>query len=271
MLTTWISILIVDGQTNPVKIKYTLFNPVPKGEMKEMETDRPDVTESAYTVEAGHFQVECDIFKQVRNRNNGMLTIMNNYNLANFKIGLTEKMDIQLVFPLYVTNITRNINTNKIINKSAGFDDVTVRLKYNIRGSSGGRSALAVLPFVSFPTSSFSSNGVQGGIVFPFALQLKKGWDFGTQAELDINKEDDNKYHLGIAYTFTFGRTLFKRVDVFAEALTSFSFYNKKLNFFMNGGVIYSINKNFNVDAGFNYGINKDTDKIFFTGFSFRL
>lgn len=271
MLTTWISILIVDGQTNPVKIKYTLFNPVPKGEMKEMETDRPDVTESAYTVEAGHFQVECDIFKQVRNRNNGMLTIMNNYNLANFKIGLTEKMDIQLVFPLYVTNITRNINTNKIINKSAGFDDVTVRLKYNIRGSSGGRSALAVLPFVSFPTSSFSSNGVQGGIVFPFALQLKKGWDFGTQAELDINKEDDNKYHPGIAYTFTFGRTLFKRVDVFAEALTSFSFYNKKLNFFMNGGVIYSINKNFNVDAGFNYGINKDTDKIFFTGFSFRL
>lgn len=28
--------------------------------MRDFETDRPDVTESAYTVDAGHFQLETD-------------------------------------------------------------------------------------------------------------------------------------------------------------------------------------------------------------------
>ena len=40
---------------------YNLFHPVPKNEMKEMATDRPDVTESAYTVAPGHFQIESDL------------------------------------------------------------------------------------------------------------------------------------------------------------------------------------------------------------------
>ena len=30
--------------------------------MREMSTDRPDKTESPYTVDAGHFQIEWDLF-----------------------------------------------------------------------------------------------------------------------------------------------------------------------------------------------------------------
>ncbi|MEO8821382.1 MAG: hypothetical protein ABI267_05890 [Ginsengibacter sp.] len=42
------------------KSGYTIFNPTPKKLMRDFETDRPDVTESAYTVDAGHFQLETD-------------------------------------------------------------------------------------------------------------------------------------------------------------------------------------------------------------------
>src|SRR5687767_7346997 len=53
------------AQKRPVnaeeKLRYHLFNPTPRQLMREMSTDRPDKTESAYTVDAGHFQVEADL------------------------------------------------------------------------------------------------------------------------------------------------------------------------------------------------------------------
>jgi hypothetical protein len=273
---TWLFTSFAYGQADTAKVKttnrkYTLFNPVPKDKMKDMETDRPDVTESAYTVEAGHFQVESDLFKHVRNRNNEMVNTGNIFNLGNYKLGLTERMDIQLVVPTYVSNSIRDINTNTIINKTAGFDDISLRFKYNIWGNAGGKTALSVLPFLSFPTSSFSSNGIQGGITFPFALKLKNGWDFGSQIEADIVKEEDNRYHPDFLYSFTFGKSISAKVEAFVEMFATYSSYRDKTDVYASGGVIYSISQNFNIDAGFNYGINKETDKIFFTGFSFRL
>ena len=40
------------------KSHYHLFNPTPRGQMRELSADRPDVTESPYTVDAGHVQLE---------------------------------------------------------------------------------------------------------------------------------------------------------------------------------------------------------------------
>ncbi len=253
-----------------LKAKYSLFNPVPKDKMKDMETDRPDVTESAYTVEAGHFQVESDLFKHIHNNDEKMFNKGSIFNLGNYKFGLTENMDIQLVIPTYVSNSTRERNTNKIITRTAGFDDISLRFKYNIWGNAGGKTALAVLPFLSFPTSSFSNNGIQGGIVFPFALELNKGWGFGSQAEVDIVKEEDTHYHSAFLYSFTFGKSLFKEVEAFAEAYVTYSPYTGNTDMYGNGGIIFSISKNLNIDAGFNYGIDKGADKIYFIGFSFR-
>ena len=42
------------------KSSYTIFNPVPRDLMRELTPDRPDKTESPYTVDAGHFQLEMD-------------------------------------------------------------------------------------------------------------------------------------------------------------------------------------------------------------------
>jgi hypothetical protein len=46
--------------TDVNKWQYNLFNPTPRALMREMSTDRPDKTESAYTVD-GHFQFEADL------------------------------------------------------------------------------------------------------------------------------------------------------------------------------------------------------------------
>src|SRR5687768_3054656 len=48
------------------KSRFTLFNPTPRALMREMSTDRPDTTESPYTVDAGHTQVELSFFDYTR-------------------------------------------------------------------------------------------------------------------------------------------------------------------------------------------------------------
>lgn len=45
------------------KDQYHLYNPTPRDQMRELSTDRPDQTESPYTVDAGHYQIESDIVK----------------------------------------------------------------------------------------------------------------------------------------------------------------------------------------------------------------
>ena len=52
----------------PNKSIYDLFHPTPNELMREMSTDRPDQTESPYTVDAGHFQAEIDLVSAVFDR-----------------------------------------------------------------------------------------------------------------------------------------------------------------------------------------------------------
>jgi hypothetical protein len=206
-------------------VKYSLFTPVPKDKMKEMQLDRPDVTESAYSVEAGHFQVESDLFKMVRNKSDDLSHTEMAYNVANLKLGLTEKLDIQFVVATFVSKKTKEINSDKIIHKASGFDDITLRLKYNIWGNEGGKTALGALPYVSFPTSTIDDNDHQFGVIFPFALELNKGWNFGTQVGINFLKEDKIRYTSEFIYSFNFGKSITEKCIAFTEAYTFYSYF----------------------------------------------
>src|SRR4051794_31042167 len=52
------------------KTGYTVFNPTPRRFMRELSADRPDVTETPYTVDAGHFQLEMDVLRYGYDRYN---------------------------------------------------------------------------------------------------------------------------------------------------------------------------------------------------------
>jgi hypothetical protein len=46
----------------PDKSQYTLFNPTPADCMREFDPDRPDVTDSPFTIDAGHIEFETGLF-----------------------------------------------------------------------------------------------------------------------------------------------------------------------------------------------------------------
>src|SRR5258705_11409916 len=56
------------------KSGFTLFYPTPRPLMRELNTDRPDTTESPYTVDAGHFQIELSFVDFTHDRSGGVST-----------------------------------------------------------------------------------------------------------------------------------------------------------------------------------------------------
>ena len=56
------AILVAGPALGADKSSYTLFNPTPDRLLRDMTTDRPDVTESPFTVDAGHIQIESNLF-----------------------------------------------------------------------------------------------------------------------------------------------------------------------------------------------------------------
>ncbi|MEH2266569.1 hypothetical protein [Nostoc sp.] len=80
-----------ESEKKPDKSQYNLFNPTPRELWREFSTDRPDKTETPFTVDAGRFTMEADLFIYTRDVNNkeGDDVKTFNYFIPNFKVGLT--------------------------------------------------------------------------------------------------------------------------------------------------------------------------------------
>ena len=162
---------------------YTIFNPVPGDLLRELTPDRPDKTESPCTVDAGHFQLEMDFANLTLDDSNGVRTHAWNVAPFNIKIGLLNKVDLQLVLDdsLWVhthDRVTRTTTTQ------SGVGDLTPRLKINVWGNDGGPTPLGFPLFVTFLTNSdqLGNNLVEGGALFPLAAKLPAGFDMGMEA-----------------------------------------------------------------------------------------
>lgn len=177
----------------------------PLASAREMSPDRPDTTESPYTVEPGKFQVESTLFGYSRD---GSLTT---WSLAesNLKTGVTEDIDLHLVLRPWI----------KEEGGAEGFGDVDVRLKYNLWGNDGGKTAGALMPFVTVPSQTAISTGEwEGGLIFPVAVELTEKLGLGFQTELDrVWNEDDRNHDWDFLHSAVLGYDLTDKVGVFLE------------------------------------------------------
>jgi len=265
-LISIVALSYAQTDTGMSKKNYNLFNPAPKNLMRDFATDRPDATESPYTVDAGHFQLETDLFKTEHFKTAGVTTINNFYGIANIKMGITNSLDIQLVVsPLEVSTINNRISETK----TSKFGDVTLRAKQNLWGNDNGQTALAILSYINIPTKK--GNKFSGGIIIPFATSFSE-WGLGAQVEADASKsETANIYHVNFLASATLSHPLLTNFDFFIEGLLSRDNELKAYEYFLNGGFIFAIASAINIDAGIYYGIKNASYKTYFLGLSFRL
>ncbi len=260
------------------KAGYHLFNPTPESLMREMKTDRPDKTESPYTVDAGHIQIEMDAFSFTReyDSTNGGSVRTDSWAVApiNLKIGLCNSVDFQLVFETW-NKVRIEDRFGGTVERHKGFGDITARLKINFWGNDGGTTAFGMMPFVKIPTNqdNLGNNGVEGGIILPLAISLPHGWDLGMMTEYDYIRNGDNSgYHSEFINTITVSHEIVGKLEGYAEFFSSVSTERHKswvgsVDF----GLTYGLTKNIQCDAGVNIGIT-DSSKSWnpFVGFSAR-
>ena len=253
-------------QLDSTKLENNLFHPTPKKLMRSFETDRPDVTESPFTVDVGHFQFETDLFKTDHSKVDGVKTIQNYFNAANLKLGITNSMDLQFIVETFVT---QKITDGTFTQKKSGIGNLSIRVKQNIWGNDNGKTALAILPFVIIPTTQNAK--ITGGLIIPLSISFPGDWEFGTEIETDIEENQlKTGYHISNLVSATISHQLFRKCDFFLESLASRNNELRSNDYTINFGLIYELEKNFNIDSGIYYGLRATSSKVYFIGLSFR-
>ena len=261
------------GEPAGDKSRYTLFNPTPRELMREMSTDRPDVTESPNTVDAGHVQVELSFGDYVRDEEAGVKSETSTVLPFNVKLGLTNNVDFQLVVDPYVRQVVRSDAGKETAD---GFGDTQLRLKVNLWGNDGGDTVLAVMPYVQFPTAGddLGTDHVQGGVIVPFSAELPAEFNLGLMAEVDfVRDETDDGYGIEFLHTVNINRNIVGDLGGYVEyigiaPIDTGGGYLALLG----AGLTYGVSDDVQLDFGMNFGLSDHADDFnVFAGMSFRL
>jgi hypothetical protein len=262
----------------PDKSSFNLFAPTPRAFMREMVTDRPDKTESPYTVDAGHFQLETDLVSYTYDRHNRLpnATEVESWTVPsiNLKLGLLNDLDAQVILLPYNTVRVHERATGSVT-RQHGFGDVTPRLKYNLWGNDQGNSALGLMPFVKLPTSQagLGNNSVEGGLIIPLALALPGGFGLGAMTEFDAIRDGVGAgYHPEFINSITVGHDLVGNLGGYVEFFSLVSAESRSPWIgTLDLGFTYALSKDLRLDAGVNIGLTRAAEDINpFLGCSFR-
>jgi hypothetical protein len=77
--------------------EHHLFSPVPRDAMRDLSTDRPNTTESPFTVDAGHLQIELEFVALGFDRDASASTTGVQWLTTKFRLGVLTLMDLQLI------------------------------------------------------------------------------------------------------------------------------------------------------------------------------
>src|SRR5262252_5944946 len=130
-----------------------------------IETDRPDVTDSAIVVPVGSLQNENGVDTS-RDHGADMLSGTN----SRWRLGIAPCLEVLVDLPNYVTTF-HNAGPS-------GFGDVAPALKWQI-SPLPGKFDLSVTVGAALPTGAtgISGPGVQPYIQIPWSIELGGGWD----------------------------------------------------------------------------------------------
>ena len=252
-----------DDAATADKWKYSLFNPTPRALWRPMSADRPDFTESPYTVDAGALQLEMSFFDYAKSGGDHSWTVAP----VNLKLGLLNNVDLQFVYDPY-TEVTEDEQT------TSGFgDDFQFRLKVNLWGNDGGETALAIMPFLTVPTGSDDDKHLEGGLIVPFGMDLCEGVGLGLMFDTDFFYDTlDDGYDTDFVGTGVIGVDLTDRVGLYCEGIAIWS-TDSSVAFrgVLGVGGTYALTENLQLDAGVNIGLAGEVDDVnVFTGVTVR-
>ncbi|HYU12742.1 MAG TPA: transporter [Stellaceae bacterium] len=183
----------------PDKSSYTLFNPTPNTQLRLFSTDRPGKTHSSLTVDAGHFQLEGDFWNYTWDSwtKDGTKTRFNSFLNMNYKLGLTNWAELNIIFPTY--NKIQIKTSTQPTTRVRGVGDLFIGGKVNFFGNDEGDQSLGAIGFAKIPTAPLGlGNGKpEYTLNVPFTTVLPQEFSLTVEPAVGLLRNKQNTGYQG--------------------------------------------------------------------------
>ncbi len=254
------------------KRQYTIFNPTPRQYMRPMVPDRPGITESPYSVDAGHLQYEADVLRLLTRREGTAYGHDWYVNHLLAKIGISDRTDFQVALDSYTDTRNYDEADPSATQVARGVGDVTVRVKHTLVGDDDSRWALGVIAYVQLPTGGrVGDGGYEPGLTVPVVFQCTKAWSVGGQVAGNFYYDREvSQHYFQLTPTLTTDYQFTKLVQTFVELVGYWDTRQASWYSSINTGMQLDLSDNVQLDFGTHLPITHSVDREYFLGISFR-
>jgi hypothetical protein len=261
----------------PDKTIYSFLNPTPADLERSFCTDRPTKSTGPCTVDAGHFQIESDIFNVTLDRSGGQNTNTFLFSNPTLKLGLTNTADIEVnLTPYEQVDVRDRLSGAKT--HAEGVGDLYLRGKLSLMGDDGGDIAVTLSPFVKLPTAAhgLGDGAVEEGLLVPMSFNLPQNWALSVVPEIDsLKNAADNGRHLNLSGSIGLSRPVTKSWTLSMELWSDVNIDPRgtvrQYSFDLGAAWTSPRWPNLQLDCGVNFGLNSVTPEAqIYTGISRR-
>jgi len=255
-----------DGKPAPDKSQYWLLNPVPDNLLRSFSTDRPTKSNVPYTVDAGHFQYEMDLFNFASMKTGTVRTDTWLVPNPTLKVGLTSNIDLEFNLAPFAS-VHSCDSASGISSTISGSSDLFARMKINLWGNDGGTSAFALIPYVKAPTApvGIGNGATEGGVIAPLSFSLPNDFTLLFNSEVDALKDKTGSgHHANFINLVNLSRPIVKDVTLYVELWSDVNNdpTAKVTQYSFDTALAWTIKPNFQLDVGANFGLNRETPAV---------
>ena len=255
--------------------------PPPADGLRDMDTDRPNKTDTPHTINAGHVQIEIGAIDLARQDSSvhgvafDTLTLMPG--ATDIRVGVSDRFELNAVVTPYEVQIVRREGGSAV--RMAGFGDLVVGGKLNLLGDDADgvwAVGLAIKPQFKLPTAGAGLGNGHGEamIELPLLINLPADFHLGLQTVGSAERNSENSAYVGgWQNSVSLDRALIGQADVYVEYWTkATSGRGQETQETFDIGVTYPATRNVVIDTGFNFGLTRATAGFeWLAGVSLRL
>lgn len=218
---------------------HTLLDPTPDSALRPLRTDRPDLTEGPYTVDAGHLQLESDLgVVGVEGAGAGLGVDVDVFSV-NARVGVTDAVDVHVIVPVVGARFVDG-------DAAARVGELVLRAKWNLFGNEDGSDlALALLPYLVVP----AGYEVTGGLIVPVDVALPADLGLGAMVAVEAVRDGaalDAEVIVSASLAYDVGGG----VGVYVEGLASGVVLQGSGEAWASAGTTFSVAPDVQLDAG---------------------
>jgi len=249
--------------------------PVLRNRLRPLRPDRPGLTESPFTVDAGHFQLETDAGRLINEPGIDDAPAQRTWQAAYtvLKLGLARRTDVQLEVPLYAAQAQRPPGQDWQDHRR-GFGDVTLRLKHNFLGDDQKQPlAATAIAYVRLPTGAagISNERPEYGLVLPLNVALGDKYNFDAQFETDLSYDPEQaRRYVRLMPSLALDREFGKKLGLLVEGVFPWNTEERRWRAQLNVAPTFNLSENVQLDAGTHLALNGRTEREYFVGLTVR-